>query len=107
MLALVADVVLLEPEEEGKPVQEVHVWPPLPERRRPQVADGAECCGGGADLGEPEGWVVGEEVVDGDDVVGLVLPWRSGGPRRWMAVAKTHCIGIGTLERCGCTLEVE
>ena len=100
MLALVADVVALEPEEEGEPVEEVHVRVPLPERRPPQVADGAECCGGGADLGEPEGGVVGEEVVDGDDVVRLFLPDRSGDRRRRLRVtlAETHSIGMGTLE---------
>ncbi|KAG4384530.1 hypothetical protein GLYMA_13G297150v4 [Glycine max] len=69
VLALVANVVGLEPEEEGKPVQEVHTW--LPFRGAEEVPDGVEGGGGGADLREAEGWMVGERGVEGDDVVGL------------------------------------
>lgn len=44
---------------------------PWDERGLPEVADGAEGGGGGADFGIAEGGVVGEEVVNGDDVVGF------------------------------------
>lgn len=73
MLTLVADVVLLEAEEESEPIEEVHVRKPLRVRRPTEVADGAEGGGGGSDLGEAEGRVVCEEVVDGDYVVGLLF----------------------------------
>lgn len=93
VLALVADVVLLEAEEEGEPVEEVVVRAPLDERGTAEVADGFESGGGGADLGVTEGRVVGEEVVDGDDVVGLLLgsPRRRPSGLRWDgAVAEAH-----------------
>lgn len=45
------------------------MWGPRDERRFREVADGAEGGGGGADLREAEGGVVGQEVVDGDNVV--------------------------------------
>lgn len=79
VLPLVADAVRLEAEEEGEPVEEVVVGPPRGEGRPPEVADGAEGGGGGADLGEAEGGVVGEEVVDGDYVVDLLLAAAVGG----------------------------
>lgn len=41
MLALVADVVVLEAEEEGEPVEEVHVGLPLGVRGTAEVANGA------------------------------------------------------------------
>lgn len=56
VFALVADVVVLEAEEEGKPVEEVHVW--VPSGWEAEVADGAEGGGGGADFREAEGRVV-------------------------------------------------
>ena len=69
MLALVANVVVLEAEEEGEPVQKVHVRSPLVVRRLPKVADGSERGGNGSDLRESERRVLREEVVDGDYVV--------------------------------------
>lgn len=69
VLALVANVVVLEAEEEGEPVQEVHVRSPLVVRRLPEVADGSERGGNGSDLRESERRVLREEVVDGDYVV--------------------------------------
>lgn len=100
MLPLVPNIVALEPEEEGEPVEEVVVRLPLGERRSPEVSDGEEGGGGGADLGEAEGGVVVEEVVDGDDVVRLFLSWRSR-RRLWrsVTVAKTHSIEIGNPRR--------
>lgn len=70
---LVLHVGGLEPEEQGEPVEEVVVGLPCGERRPAEVADGAEGRGGSADLGEAEGGVVGEEVVDWDDVVNVVV----------------------------------
>ena len=94
VLALVADVVLLEAEEEGEPVEEVVVGAPLDVGGAAEVSDGFEGGGGGADLGVAEGGVVGEEVVDGDDVVGLVVDCaRRRGPsglRGDGAVAEAH-----------------
>ncbi|KAM4093404.1 hypothetical protein ACB094_06G113500 [Castanea mollissima] len=69
VLALVANVVALEAEEEGQPVQEVHVRCPLVVRRLPEVSDGSERGGYGSDLREPERRVLREEVVDWDYVV--------------------------------------
>ena len=69
VLALVANVVALEAEEEGEPVQEVHVRGPLVVRQLPEVANGLERGGNGLDLREFEWWVLREEVVDGDYVV--------------------------------------
>lgn len=77
MLPLITDVVFLEAEEESKPVKQVIVRSPLAKRRTAEVTDGAKCCGGGTDFGETEGGMVGEEVVDWDDVVGLFLVRRS------------------------------
>lgn len=79
MLPLVPDVGALEPEEEGKPVEEVVVGLPWGKRRAAEVTDGAECGSGGADFGEAEGGVVREEVVDWDNVVNIVLlsSWRA------------------------------
>lgn len=105
VLPLVADAVRLEPEEEGQPVEEVVVGPPRREGRPPEVADGAEGGGGGADLGEAEGGVVGEEVVDGDYVVDLLLAAaaavggaagpgrRRRGRRRRGALPEAHGVG--------------
>lgn len=76
VLALIADAVGLEAEEEVEPVEEVVVGQPRGEGRLPEAADGAEGGRGGADLREAEGGVVGEEVVDGDYVVGLLLAVR-------------------------------
>ena len=58
MLALVANVVALEAKEEREPVEEVHVRPPLAERRSPEVSDGAQRRRRRAHLGEAEGRVV-------------------------------------------------
>lgn len=58
MLSLIADVVVLEPEEECKPVQEVHGRVPLGKRWFPEVPDGAKRRSGGSNLGIPEGRVV-------------------------------------------------
>lgn len=41
VLSLVPDVVSLEAEEKAEPVEEVHVVVPRPERRLPEVPDGA------------------------------------------------------------------
>lgn len=60
MLPLIPNVVVLEAEEQGQPVQEVHVGTPLRVGRPPEVSDGAQGSGGGADLGEAERGVVGE-----------------------------------------------
>lgn len=54
VLTLITDVILLEPEEESQPVEQVHVRPPLAKRRTPEVTYGAKCCGGCTDLGEAE-----------------------------------------------------
>ncbi|RDX90626.1 hypothetical protein CR513_27489, partial [Mucuna pruriens] len=54
VLALVANVVALEAEEERQPVEEVHVLPPLPERRSPEVANGAQRRHRRAHLGKAE-----------------------------------------------------
>lgn len=87
MLALVANVVVLEAEEESEPIEEVHVR--LPSGREAKVADDAESGECGADFGEAEGRVVGVEVVvEWDDVVGFdVVVGVSG----W----QWHIIGIG------------
>lgn len=69
MLALVADVVVLEAKQEAKPVQEVHIRVPL--RGEAQVADRAKGGDGGPDLREAEGRVVDGRVVEGEDVVGV------------------------------------
>lgn len=82
VLPLVADVVVLEAEEEGQPVEEVHVGEPLRERRPTEVTDGAESGRGGADLGVTERRVVREEVVDRDYVVRLRLRVGPVGCRR-------------------------
>lgn len=71
VLPLVAGAVALEAEEEGEPVEEVHVGVPL--RWEGEAAEGAEGGDGGADFGVAEGGVVGEVVVEGDDVVGFVV----------------------------------
>ena len=54
-------VVALEAEEEGEPVQEVHVRGPSVVRRLPEVADGSERGGNGSDLWESERWGLREE----------------------------------------------
>ena len=96
MLALVPNVVALEAEEEREPVEEVHVRPPLPERRSPEVADGVQRCRRRAHLGEAQRRVVGEEVVHWNDVERLFVAAGDGGGRRRrrLTVAETHCIGI-------------
>lgn len=73
MLPLVFDVGGLEPEEKGKPIEEVVVLLPWGERRPAEVANRAEGGGGGADLGEAEGGVVSEEVVDWDNVENVIV----------------------------------
>lgn len=77
MLPLITDVVFLKAEEESEPVKQVIVRSPLAERRTAEVTDGAKCSGSGTDFGETEGGMVGKEVVDWDDVVGLFLVGRS------------------------------
>ena len=99
MFTLVANVVLLEPEEEGQPIKQVHVREPLSERRFTKVSNRVEGGGGGANLRVPERRVIGEKVVDGNDVVGFIFgtgPSRSG--TRRMTVAKTHSIGSETVK---------
>lgn len=73
------------------------MWPPLAERRTPEVANGPDCCGGSTDLGVPERGVVSKEVVYGDDVVGFFVMGRSSCRRRRTTAVKTHGIKIGTL----------
>lgn len=73
VLALIADIVALEAEKVAKPVEEVVVGQPLDEGRLAEVADGAEGGRGGADFRITEGGVLGEKIVDGDDVVGFFL----------------------------------
>lgn len=77
MLPLVPHVVALEPKEQGKPVEDVIVRPPLLRRRMTEVSDGSEGVAGSADLGIPESGMVGEDVLNWDYVVGLFLG-RSG-----------------------------
>lgn len=85
MFALVANVVVLETEEEGEPVEEVHVR--FPSRGETEVVDGTEGGEGGANFGETEGRVVGVEVVvEWDDVVGFDVV---------VATNDWHIIGIG------------
>lgn len=73
MFPLVADVVGLEAEEGTEPIEEVHVGEPRRVLRPAEVADGADGGGSGADLGEPEGRVVSEEVVDWYNVVHFIF----------------------------------
>lgn len=73
VLPLVVDAGGLEPEEEGKPVQEVVHGIPWSERGPTEVADGAESGGGGPNLGKAERGVVSEEVVNWDNVVNLFI----------------------------------
>lgn len=84
VLPLVADVVGLEAEECGQPVEEVGAGAggPVGEGRPAKVVDDLEGGGGGADLQEPEGGVVDDGAVDGDDVVDLVRRRRRRGRRR-------------------------
>nr|CAB3477896.1 unnamed protein product [Digitaria exilis] len=71
VLPLVPDVVALEAEEGAEPVHEVVVGAPLRVGRRAQAPDRPQRRRGRAHLREPQRRVVGEEVVDGEDVVGL------------------------------------
>ncbi|KAJ1434549.1 hypothetical protein SESBI_05417 [Sesbania bispinosa] len=92
VLALVANVVVLEAEEEGEPVEEVHgAGVPSWGRGRTEVTDEAESGGGGAYFREAEGRVVGgvEGVMEGDDVVGLDVV---------VAMSDRHVIGVGNRE---------
>lgn len=70
VLALVADVVVLEAKKEAKPVQEVHIRMPL--RGETKVTDRAKGNDGGPDLREAERRVVDGRGVEGDDVVWVV-----------------------------------
>nr|CAB3473849.1 unnamed protein product [Digitaria exilis] len=84
VLPLVPDVVALEAEEGAEPVHEVVVGAPLRVGRRAQAPDRPQRRRGRAHLGEPQRRVVGEEVVDGEDVVGLAAARgrrRRGGGR--------------------------
>lgn len=83
---LVPHVVALEAEEEAEPVEEVHGVVPWVERRFAEVAGGAEGFGRGADLWNPEGRVVEEEVVYRNDVEGLRQQLRR---RLWRRVSPT------------------
>lgn len=103
MLALVPNVVVLEAEEKGEPVEEVHVLRPSGVRWLSEVTYGLERGGHGSDLREAERWVLGEEVVDGDDVVGLGIqgwwcrwaPPRLGRVRaRWWPLPVAHDGGL-------------
>ena len=70
MLPLVADIVVLEAEEEGEPVEDVLVeGVPRDERVSRETFHVAEGGGGGEQFRAPEG----REVVHGDDVVGGVI----------------------------------
>lgn len=95
VLPLVPDVVLLEAEEEGQPVEEVHMRGPLAVRRLAEFPHSSERSSDGADLREAEGGVVGEEVVDGDDVVGFRFgEWsRNGLVLGRRGPPETHGIG--------------
>lgn len=102
MLALVPNVVTLESEKKRKPIEEVHVLPPLPERGSSEVPNCPQRRHRRADLGEAERRVVCEEVVQGNDVERLIVAARSAGSRRRrVTVAETHSMGIQTLEE-GC-----
>jgi hypothetical protein len=71
VLPLVPDVVALEAEESAEPVHEVLVGTPLREGRRTEPAHRSQRRRGRPQLGEPQRRVLGEEIVDGNDVVGL------------------------------------
>ena len=58
VLELVANVFILEVEEEGEQVQEIHVRGPLVVRQHAEVANGSECGGNGSVLRESEQWVL-------------------------------------------------
>jgi hypothetical protein len=84
VFALIANVAVLEAEEESEPIEEVHVRLPL--RWTAEIADCAEGGECGANFGETEGRVVGVEVVvEWDDVVRLVFV---------VVVSGWHIIGI-------------
>jgi len=93
VLPLVPDVVVLEAEEEGQPIQEVHVGRPLPVWRLSQVPHRSEGTRHCADLRKPQGRVVCQQVVDGYDVVRL--RFRRFGPRlgRRRPLPVAHGIG--------------
>lgn len=99
MLPLVVDVGGLEPEEKGKPIEEVVVLLPWGERRPAEVANRAEGGGGGADLGEAEGGVVSEEVVDWDNVENVIVlgPLIHRGIRGDLAFGGGFCEGVETV----------
>ncbi|KAF1896973.1 hypothetical protein Lal_00034674 [Lupinus albus] len=100
MLALVANVVTLEPEEKSKPVKNIVVWLPLGKRRSPEVSDSTESCCGGTDFRETEGRMVSKEVMDGDDVVWFFLARRSSRcTRRSITAAITHSIENGNPQK--------
>lgn len=95
MLALVPNVFPLKAKEETEPIEEVHLREPLVERGLTEVSNGTKGGGGGAYLREPERRVVGEEVVDRNDVVNFILrertlPALTGS--RSVTMAKTHSI---------------
>lgn len=83
VLALVPHVVPLEAEEGAEPVHEVLVRAPLRVGRRAEAPHRPERRRRRPHLGEAERRVLGEEVVDGYDVVGLA--GRRGGGRRHAA----------------------
>lgn len=91
VLALVPDVIVLESEEQGEPIEEVVVSFPWGESRLAEVADRAQCSSSSAHLGVAERGVICEEVVDGDDVVYLFLRIRKG-LRPQGAWSETHSI---------------
>uniref|UniRef100_A0A8R7PSF9 Uncharacterized protein n=1 Tax=Triticum urartu TaxID=4572 RepID=A0A8R7PSF9_TRIUA len=82
VLALVAHVVPLEAEEGAEPVHEVLVGAPLRVGRRAEAPHGPERGGGGPHLREAQRRVLREEVVDGQDVVGLAGRRLGGGGGR-------------------------
>lgn len=74
MLPLVPNVVPLKPKEQGKPVEDIVVGPPLLCQGRPsEVSDISEGVAGSADLGVPESGMVSEDALNRDYVVGLLL----------------------------------
>jgi hypothetical protein len=95
VLPLVPDVVALEAEEGAEPVHEVLVGAPLREGRRAEAAHGPERRRGRPHLGEPQRRVLGEEVVDGQDVVGLAARGRRRGGRASLGAARRGHAGIG------------
>ena len=94
VLPLVPRVVVLEPEEQPQPVEEVHLRLPRHVRVLREVADGAQRRRRGSHLRRPLGRVVHQDVVHRNNVVDRVHRRRRR--RRWVVFcAAAH--GGGTL----------